>query len=413
MHSRYSAGHNWVNVSSYLLPLGPLLYVQGRYNFDPGPMQVGLLWLAGCLVSYALIAIHELGHFLAARLVGFEVTEVSIGHWQRLFTFRLGGVPVAVRAAPDSGYVVVKPSAALLQPAKALPYILGGLVAETGCLFLALPVLSFPSRVDSFPQLMGAFCSATLLWLGGWHLLLNLLPRLAQVGGAVYPTDGAQLLNLWRQRDKQAAIQARVARGARIDELIAAKRLPEAIEALEVLSREEPEMPHWMQIRAQLHIQNGDSRRGEALLRELLKRPLGPEKFAEVLDSLATLALDPDRKDLLPEAEAWINEALRYAPRAITLQGTRGSILVELGHLEEGAAVLQDVLRKSECPTDQAICSIYLAKVHHMRGETKQMRIWLEKAKAVTIDIPLVKRIQAEIETEKEPEAASAEPSHG
>ena len=53
----------------------------------------------------ALIAIHETGHFLAARWQGIKVSSFSIGFGPVLFQLQRGGVQYALRAIPMGGFV--------------------------------------------------------------------------------------------------------------------------------------------------------------------------------------------------------------------------------------------------------------------------------------------------------------------
>jgi regulator of sigma E protease len=52
-----------------------------------------------------MIMVHELGHFLAARLVGIKAEEFSIGMGPKLFTFSGKETRFSVRAFPIGGYV--------------------------------------------------------------------------------------------------------------------------------------------------------------------------------------------------------------------------------------------------------------------------------------------------------------------
>ncbi|MFN3336971.1 MAG: M50 family metallopeptidase, partial [Thermomicrobium sp.] len=54
-----------------------------------------------------LILVHELGHFLAARLFGIRVLEFGIGLPPRLFGIRRGGVLYSINAIPLGGFVRV------------------------------------------------------------------------------------------------------------------------------------------------------------------------------------------------------------------------------------------------------------------------------------------------------------------
>jgi regulator of sigma E protease len=54
-----------------------------------------------------LILIHEIGHFVSAKLVGIKVEEFGIGIPPRLFGFRRGGVLYSINLLPIGGFVRV------------------------------------------------------------------------------------------------------------------------------------------------------------------------------------------------------------------------------------------------------------------------------------------------------------------
>jgi len=60
------------------------------------------------LVLSGLIFFHELGHYLAARLMGVYVEVFSIGFGKRLFTFRMFDSEWSISAIPLGGYVRMK-----------------------------------------------------------------------------------------------------------------------------------------------------------------------------------------------------------------------------------------------------------------------------------------------------------------
>jgi membrane-associated protease RseP (regulator of RpoE activity) len=63
-------------------------------------------YLAVTAVVGALIAIHELGHFLAAKLCGIPVERFSIGMGPKLYAFQRGGTSYWLSAIPIGGYVL-------------------------------------------------------------------------------------------------------------------------------------------------------------------------------------------------------------------------------------------------------------------------------------------------------------------
>jgi len=53
----------------------------------------------------AIIAVHEFGHYLTARLLGMRVLEFAFGFPPRLFAIRHGGIDYSVNALPFGGFV--------------------------------------------------------------------------------------------------------------------------------------------------------------------------------------------------------------------------------------------------------------------------------------------------------------------
>jgi tetratricopeptide (TPR) repeat protein len=207
-----------------------------------------------------------------------------------------------------------------------------------------------------------------------------------------------QLLRLWKHRHERPAQRQLFADGQKLDALRSAKRFTEAIELATNLVRQHPDKVDILRLVGWLHFEAGDTHKAEAICRELLTRPFESKaKLAELLDQLSCIALYYGRTDLLPEADAWSNEALWYAPDAITLKGTRGSILIELGRIDEGMVMLREVTKRSECKIDQTIGSAYLAKAYAAKGDFTEAQRWIEKAYAIDSEHPLVKRIAGEL----------------
>lgn len=65
-------------------------------------------WLVSLLVLSALIFFHELGHYLAARLMGVYVEVFSIGFGKSIATFKKWGTEWKIAMIPLGGYVKMK-----------------------------------------------------------------------------------------------------------------------------------------------------------------------------------------------------------------------------------------------------------------------------------------------------------------
>lgn len=126
-----------------------------------------------------LIVIHELGHLIAARLVGIPVAGFSVGFGPKLWARRWGQVEYALRALPLGGFVA--PAITDEEELRAIPlrkrlvFYLGGPLANLVAALPLFAVLNGTTRGLSFQQLVVApfFQVAAACW----HLL-EVIPKL-------------------------------------------------------------------------------------------------------------------------------------------------------------------------------------------------------------------------------------------
>jgi regulator of sigma E protease len=101
-------------------------------------------YLAVAIVIGLLIAIHEYGHLLAAKLCGIPVKRFSIGFGPRLFGFKLGETSYWFSLIPLGGYVLpaLEDTDFRRLPAyKRITFALGGPVANIIGAFVGLFIL--------------------------------------------------------------------------------------------------------------------------------------------------------------------------------------------------------------------------------------------------------------------------------
>jgi hypothetical protein len=401
--NRYSGGNSVLRAGAFVLPILPLTIMSAMYGdvmlHKPNLEETALLWVIGWMVSYLLIVIHESGHLLAARLVGIEIARVTIGHWRKLASFSVGKTQVFLRAAPSSGYVMPKPVLTRKPTAAIVLFVLGGVLAEGAVVALAL-ARTPPPQIATLGELVVVFVRINVIWIGAYQVIFNLLPGQGWLGGTKVATDGMLLLQLWQNRGNRAAEDQMLRELQGIEDLKQAGQYDAAIGKATALMNVHPKNLELRKFVASLHSSHGDWREAERMLREMLQEPPDSKsRTAELLDLLACLPLYTGCMDLLAEADAWTTEALNHVPNAITLKGTRGGVLVELGRLDEGIAMLNDVMKWSECPVDHAISAAYLAKAHAARENFGEARRWLAKAESIEPKHPVITRIAREIST--------------
>ena len=67
-----------------------------------------VLWAVGAILLFGVaVLVHEYGHFLAARLLGFKVDAFSIGFGPAIAKWRRGGVEYRIGCIPLGGYVAL------------------------------------------------------------------------------------------------------------------------------------------------------------------------------------------------------------------------------------------------------------------------------------------------------------------
>ena len=68
--------------------------------------QIGY-WALVVLGFGFLILVHELGHFIACKLVGVRVERFALGFGPRLFGRKLGQTDYCICAIPCGGYIAI------------------------------------------------------------------------------------------------------------------------------------------------------------------------------------------------------------------------------------------------------------------------------------------------------------------
>src|SRR5262249_2848238 len=107
----------------------------------------------------------------------------------------------------------------------------------------------------------------------------------------------------------------------------------------------------------------------------------GSEARRLLLDSFATGVLLAGATEYLPEADSYSAELLRDYPNDWTLRGTRGSVLIETGRIEEGMAMLREVMENDDSVFDRAISAAFLALGEIRRQRPAAARQWLVQAR--------------------------------
>jgi hypothetical protein len=355
-------------------------------DWSPGKLSmlfVVLAWLP-------MLVIHELGHALVARLVGWDVIEVVIGYGPELARFRLGRTLVALRAVPIEGHVLPTPRARKHARLKSALVYAGGPAAELitivaiGAL-LGCDVLFSPATDLSVIALQSVALVAAI------GVVLNLAPH--AMSGA--PSDGLGILVSFGL--SQATLEFRLALPYMAG---AARELDcNAAQAAQALVRQglalHPENVPLMIMLARCVVATGDIERGLSILEELRTREGLAEAFeTERLHAAAAAVLESGDRAWLENAADAARAAVERAPLQPEYLLTLGAVQLELCQLPRAHETLQAAYRLAREPLLEDRCLSYLAAVAHARGQDEQAQLFARALQSRTQSARLLARVQ-------------------
>jgi regulator of sigma E protease len=146
-------------------------------------------YLAVAIVIGLLVAIHEYGHLLAAKLCGIPVQRFSIGFGPRLFGFKLAETSYWFSLIPLGGYVLpaLEDTDFRRLPAyKRIIFALGGPAANIGGAFVGLFILGLTQFSLGLLQAVSFAATSVLMGLQQQlHGLSRLFADFEQMSGIV------------------------------------------------------------------------------------------------------------------------------------------------------------------------------------------------------------------------------------
>lgn len=110
------------------------------------------------------------------------------------------------------------------------------------------------------------------------------------------------------------------------------------------------------------------------------------------VDGFITQALFSDPRPYLAKMDVYSKQLLEAKPNDWSIKGTRGSVLIELGRLEEGKRMLEEVLRNDGRGFVRAIGAAYLAYAASLEWKAEEMASYMRQALEADPVNPILKR---------------------
>ncbi len=338
-------------------------------GFDRGLAFSLAVWLTLVLARPLAILIHESGHVLAARAVGFDVIEARVGRGPVALAWRAWGVRWLIhRYAPLGGLTLFVPPEGASRWRRGVSYV-GGALANLAAAGVAAAF---------FAILDGAVWDLAGAVAIGW-LFLNLLMALNALWpakGADHPSDGALILGLLRKpapvTDERFPLLRQTQR------LTLAGRFSEAADIFEAQLKIWPNDPYVLGMVVHCTAQAKGDRAALARYRLLAaKAPAGPPKPFDwhadmtgwMAGNIAWSAINAGPDADLDLAERQLQIALSLQPDAPAIKGTQGAWLAARGQADTGEDLLVRALPELETPADKAAFTRRLAEARRLRGD--------------------------------------------
>jgi tetratricopeptide (TPR) repeat protein len=346
------------------------------------------------LVIIPLILIHELAHAAVAKLTGLRVFGIVIGVGKTIWSGKLFGMQWAINSLPIGGITSVG--------ARPVPNIRGKLFL----VYLAGPashiLLAYASHLLSRMLPAGSFWGRFLVALVFANILLalfNLFPRKLSFTTGVQGTDGWHLFRTPFLKEQELTklhvgyFAAEALLAYTENDFDTAKTWVEQALALDgdsAIARN---------VLGILQMARGEYPASRTTFLQLLETEESKEPALHyiLLNNVAYLNALMGDPALLTEADQYSAEALKHLPWVAPVVGTRGTVLVELGQIEEGIALLTKAMSLHPDKQGKALNACHIALGEFRRGQAAEAHKYLVTAQTLDPDCVLLPRVKTEL----------------
>ena len=328
---------------------------------DYTPRRLSILFLV--LFWIPMLVLHEFGHALMARLLGWQVREIVIGFGRDVWQWRIGETHIRIKRAPIEGYVLPAPLGPSRMRLKSMLIYAAGPGAELLLLGTLLILFGWDNVFNDSDEIFDVALQslAVVILIGA---AFNLVPFYTD--GAV--SDGMGIITSpFMSRE---TIELRLA-SFELREIRTMVNHGESAPALQSMTRLLRQYPDNRALKLQyVSVMSADHQDEAArdVVRQLLSESgLSDHERRERLHAQAIIELDAAEPSYLV-LDLALQKALKIAPNAADLLATKGASLVMRGQNETGGNMLADAWRRSGGGSDDARMLAYLAIAAHRCG---------------------------------------------
>lgn len=375
-----------------LLLIGVLAVVQ-----DPQEGWLLLNLFFSSLCTLLMIIPHELGHAFVARMLGNLVVKIVIGRGRIIKAGSMFGFSYEVRQIPFHGLTLSFSNSLRWYRLKRFFITIAGLLVNLCFLLVALYLLQSQNLSQSLSQSLSPV--GWLILANAWVLANNLIPARIKLPQGKIPNDGLSLLitPFYSKTNIEQSLPLYYI--FECSEFIKKQQFQQAKSScLQGLSKY-PENVLLKNNFGVIQLEMGEVEEARTIFTQLLEKNDSNDKFvhAFLLNNLANANILFDRHELLKEADSLSAQAYQSFPWVPAFKGTRGTVLIELGELEAGIALLKKALEESEEPRSKAHNAAYLAIAEAKRGNAQCARQYMDTASQFDPTCSLIELAQKEL----------------
>lgn len=310
-----------------------------------------------------MLVVHELGHALMARALGWHVHEIVIGFGGTIWEGSVGDTRLRIKLAPVEGYVLPSPATPDNIRQKSMLIYAAGPGAELLILAGMLLVFGWDGLFAETRQVsMIAWQSLAIVILLGAGF--NLLPFRSE--GAV--SDGLGIISSPFMAEETIQLRLLLFPLRQVRLKLENQQPAEALQILAPLIARYPDNDFLRLLKATALSGNGDAEAAREYVRQQLERKLSDRQRRDWLHMQAQIELEADDANYFT-LDAALQKAFSISPRAVDLLASKGLSLVLRGRSEEGGNMLADAWRRNDGSADDAVLLAGLAIAAHRCGD--------------------------------------------
>ena len=348
------------------------------------------------LISPLSVFAHELGHALAAIFCRFRVFTIELG-WKgkELFNIRIRKVRWILRWFPSDGICRMAPPSSDHLRLRLFLVIAAGPLINLVFVIMAM-FLESRDTLLSLRPLMRDFNPVYLLfWMNLFILFSALRPKHYKLAGEELLSDGLQLLKIIKndQTFLDETHKAFFIQDAAV--YLEDEEFAKAAIAVEKGLERFPNDTGLEVIRSTISFYQGEISSSLDILETVLEKIDHENPTAALIkNNIAYFSAVLGDEQRFAKANLYSKEALQAHETASAMIGTRGSVLVRLGEIEEGMNYLKRSIKGNSNKISRGENLGWIALAHYKLGNLDEAAKHLQEAKALYANSPLIAEVE-------------------